>query len=121
MRSLFRATPYRPTGLSTPARATVRLVDELNWLNSIVIQPGLHRDGVNRAALRVKEAAAAVLDRAADLLDSRGGRSDKLDAPLTQQAAALAKILEGVTAHLPRPGPRAPSRPPLARTPPTPA
>ena len=73
LRSAFLAMPYRPTGLSTPARTTVRLVDELNWLNSIVTQPGLHRDGVHRVALRVKEAAAAVLDRAADLLDSRGG------------------------------------------------
>ena len=101
LRSAFLATPYRPTGLSTPARTTVRLVDELNWLNSIVIQPGLHRDGVNRAALRVKEAAAAVLDRAADLLDSRGGSSDELDAALTELAAAHAKMQEGVTADLP--------------------
>src|SRR5580692_7101448 len=101
LRSAFLATPYRPTGLSTPARTTVRLVDELIWLNSVVIQPGLHRDGVNRAALRVKEAAAAVLNRAADLLDSRGGSSDELDAALTELAAARAKMQEGVTADLP--------------------
>jgi hypothetical protein len=98
LRSAFLATPYRPTGLSTPARTTVRLVDELNWLNSIVIQPGLHRDGVNRAALRVKEAAAAVLDRAADLLDARGASSDELDAALTGLAAAHAKMQEGYLA-----------------------
>jgi hypothetical protein len=101
LRSAFLATPYRPTGLSTPARTTVRLVDELIWLNSIVVQPGLHRDGVNRAALRVKQAAAAVLDRAADLLDSRGGSSDELDAALTELAAAHATMQEGMTASLP--------------------
>jgi uncharacterized membrane protein YccC len=101
LRSAFLATPYRPTGLSTPARTTVRLVDELIWLNSIVIQPGLHRDGVNREALRVKEAAASVLNRAADLLDARGGSSDELDAALTELAAAHAKMQEGVTAGLP--------------------
>ena len=100
MRSTFLATPYRPTGLSTPARTTVRLVDELIWLNSIVIQPGLHRD-VNRTVLRVKEAAAAVLDRAADLLDFTGGSSDELDAALTELAAARAEMQEGVTAGLP--------------------
>ena len=114
LRSAFLATPYRPTGLSTPARTTVRLVDELIWLNSIVIQPGLHRDGVNRAALRVKEAAAAVLDRAADLLDSKGGSSDELDAALTELAAAHAKLQEGVTADLPVRSPRPASDPPRA-------
>ena len=101
LRSAFLATPYRPTGLSTPARTTVRLVDELIWLNGIVIQPGLHRGGVTRAALRVTEAAAAVLGRAADLLDSRGGSSDELGAALTELAAAHAKMQEGATAGLP--------------------
>ena len=101
LRNAFLATPYRPTGLSTPARTTVRLVDELNWLNSIVIQPGLHRDGVNRAALGVKESAATVLDRAADLLDARGGSSDELDAALTDLAAAYAKMQQGVMTDLP--------------------
>jgi uncharacterized membrane protein YccC len=101
LRDAFLATPYRPTGLSTPARTTVRLVDELIWLNSIVIQPGLHRDGPDRAALKVKEAAAAVLGRAADLLDSRGGSSDELDAALTELAAAHAKMQDGVMADWP--------------------
>ncbi|HEY6313729.1 MAG TPA: FUSC family protein [Streptosporangiaceae bacterium] len=101
LRGAFLATPYRPTGLSTPARTTVRLVDELIWLNSIVIQPGLHRDGVHRAAPQVKEAAAAVLDRAADLLDSKGGSSDELDAALTELAAEHAKSQADVTADLP--------------------
>jgi uncharacterized membrane protein YccC len=101
LRSAFLATPYRPTGLSTPARTTVRLVDELIWLNGIVIQPGLHRDGVHFAALRVRGAAAAVLGRAADLLDSTGGRSGELDAALTELAAAHAKLQEGVMTDLP--------------------
>jgi hypothetical protein len=106
LRSAFLATPYRPTGLSTPARTTVRLVDELIWLNSVVIQPALHRPGGNRAALAVKEAAAVVLGRAADLLDSTGGSGDKLDAALTELAAAHAKMQEGVTADLPAQSPQ---------------
>jgi hypothetical protein len=36
--TLFFATPYRPTGLTTDARATIRLVDELLWLDSIVLR-----------------------------------------------------------------------------------
>ena len=79
----------------------MRLVDELIWLNSIVIQPGLHRDGGSREAMRVKEAAAAVLERVADLLDSRGGSSDELDVALTELAAAHATMQEDVTADLP--------------------
>ena len=128
LRGTFLATPYRPTGLSTPARTTVRLVDELIWLNSILIQPGLHRDGGCRAALRVNQAAAAVLDRAADLLDSRGGSSEELDAALTELAAAHAEMQEGMTAGPARPGPcrrlatrpRAGSRPPGSSPPLTP-
>jgi Fusaric acid resistance protein-like len=111
LRRTFLATPYRPTGLSTPARTTVRLVDELNWLSSIINQAGLHRDGVNRATLRVKEAAATVLDRAADLLDARGGSSDELDAALTELAAAHAKMQEGVTTDLPVRSPQPASDP----------
>jgi uncharacterized membrane protein YccC len=101
LRRAFLATPYRPTALSTPARTAVRLVDELNWLNSIVIHPGLDHGGGNRAALRVKEAAAAVLDRAATLLDSMGGSSDELDAALAELAAAHAKMQEGLVTDLP--------------------
>jgi uncharacterized membrane protein YccC len=114
LRGAFLATPYRPTGLSTPARTTVRLVDQLIWLNSIVIQPGLHRDGVHRAALTVREAAAAVLGRAADLLDSRGGSSDELGAALTELATAHAELQEGVTAGLPARPPRPASDPAVA-------
>jgi len=101
LRSTFLATPYRPTGLSTPARTTARLVDELAWLNSIVIQPGLHLGGASRAVLRAKEAAAAVLDRAADLLDVTGGSSGELDAALAELAAAHADVQEDVMTDLP--------------------
>ena len=59
---------------------------------------------VVRAALRVKEAAAAVLDRAADLLDSRGGSSDELDAALAELAAARTDMQENVLTGLPAEG-----------------
>ena len=38
LQSVFLASPFRPTGLSTSARTVVRLVDELIWLNTRVSQ-----------------------------------------------------------------------------------
>ena len=90
---VFFATPYRPTGLSTAARTVVRLVDELNWLNAIVEQspPQLDAIPVNREACAVKKAAAATLERGADLLAARGGSPDAL-------AAAVAELRDRVAA-----------------------
>ena len=45
---LFLATPYRPTGLSTKARAEIRLVDELRWLSEAVLRSGLRTSAVRR-------------------------------------------------------------------------
>ncbi len=104
----FLATPYRPTGLSTAARTIVRLVDEVNWLNAIVVQPGQHgqRVAVNRAALTVKVAAAGVLERGSGLLDVTGGNSDELHAAQAELAEALARMEDDATADLPvRPAP----------------
>jgi hypothetical protein len=65
----FLATPYRPTGLTTSARAGVRLVDELQWLGGIILggaavsgapESGPGGDGA--------AASAAVLDATADVL-----------------------------------------------------
>ncbi len=38
LRSTFRGTTFRPVGLTTGSRALVRLVDELEWLHSIIAQ-----------------------------------------------------------------------------------
>jgi uncharacterized membrane protein YccC len=54
LHAVFFATPYRPTGLSTAARTLVRLVDELKWLNDIVLRAGTAPagDGARSARLR---------------------------------------------------------------------
>ena len=65
--------PYRPTGLSTAARAVVRLVDELSWLDAHRRRrrrPTGRARPSTRAACAVKVAAASVLERGADLLDA---------------------------------------------------
>jgi hypothetical protein len=99
----FFATPYRPTGLTTAARAVVRLVDELRWLNTIVLHakpPG--RPGApNHAACAVRGAAAEVLAQAADLLERPGPDSDGLHAALEQMRAALASLEMATTSRLP--------------------
>src|SRR5260370_34396879 len=97
-----RATPYRPTGLSTAARTVVRLVDEVNWLNTIAVQSGQRAQGavVNRPACAVKVAAAAVLERGADLLDVTGGDSADFGAPLAEASRALRRGGEHAPAAL---------------------
>jgi hypothetical protein len=99
----FLAVPYRPTGLSTAARMVVRLVDEVTWLNIIVVQKGPRagRAVAHHAACAVKVAAAAVLERGADLLDVTGGNGDDLHAALASLADALASLERSATAHLP--------------------
>jgi uncharacterized membrane protein YccC len=92
LHSSFLANPYRPTGLSTPARTVVRLIDELNWLNIIVIRtsPMQKKSPVQHSTLAVKRCAADVLEQAAGLLD---GRSTDL-AALTSAAEAMRAALE---------------------------
>jgi hypothetical protein len=113
---VFLATPYRPTGLSTAARMVVRLVDELNWLSAIVLEPAPSPNGTapNRPACAVKVAAAAVLERGADLLDAPHASPDVLRAALDELRGVLAELergdaLAGRSASTPRLGTRSPS------------
>jgi hypothetical protein len=70
LRRTFRGTAFRPVGLTTGSRALVRLVDELEWLGSVVKslrteemkawpQPALHSV---MAASEVLRASAAMLN-----------------------------------------------------------
>jgi uncharacterized membrane protein YccC len=98
----FLATPYRPTSLSTSARAVVRLVDELSWLNAIVVQSvDPAQAPPDHAACAVKVAAAAVLERGAELLELTGGDCSELHTALSVLADALGKLEDGAMAYLP--------------------
>ena len=99
----FFATPYRPTALGTAARMVVRLVDELKWLNAIIVQSAPRPDGTpaNRAGCRVRSTAASVLECGADLLDVHGGRPDALHAALAELREALTELERGDTLRLP--------------------
>jgi uncharacterized membrane protein YccC len=93
----FFSIPNRPTGLGTAARTVVRLVDEVSWVDRIVLQsPWQHpRDTpVDRRVFAVKEAAGVVLERGAELLEQRAGDPQALDAASAQMQEALAQMDE---------------------------
>jgi hypothetical protein len=104
LHSVFFATPYRPTGLSTAARAVVRLVDELRWLNAILAAPP-HAPAMtpDPHVGAVKGAAALVLDEGAALLDSPRRSPDALRAALTELHAGVAELERAATLKLPVP------------------
>jgi uncharacterized membrane protein YccC len=103
LRRGFLATPYRPAGLSTAARTVVRLVDELNWLNAIVVEAGLPPEGgaVDHAACAVKLAAATVLESGAELLDTTGGDCGDLHAALRELSEASDRLESDAMRYLP--------------------
>lgn len=99
LHSAFLATPYRPTGLSTPARTVVRLVDELTWLDSVMDQfdrygrsPSALPGPTHTAAWTVKNAAADVLTEGAVVLAQHGGDPDALEGALARLAEARAQV-----------------------------
>ena len=114
MENLFFATPYRPTGLSTDARAAVRLVDELRWLNTIVLRaspPHLPR-AHNESAGTVKLAAADVLQHSADLLESPTSSREAVRSALGRMREALADLERQTMVSLPAESPQsAPGEP----------
>ena len=90
----FFATPYGPTGLSTDARAAVRVVDELRWLNATVqlASPKPHAPWRVAEVRAVKLAAAELLESSADLLDGPTGGREHLSAALERMRVAVAAL-----------------------------
>jgi uncharacterized membrane protein YccC len=90
LRRAFFATPFRPAGLGTADRASLRMVDELRWLDRVAeqIDP---RAGVI-AARAVEQASATVLDRCAGLLDGTERSRDDLHDAVTGLADALTTL-----------------------------
>jgi uncharacterized membrane protein YccC len=79
LRQSFLATPYRPSGLTTAARAVVRLVDEVVWLNLVLDSATpLPHHRVDPTVRRVKAAAAVLLDHAGKALSPTDPPQDSL-------------------------------------------
>jgi uncharacterized membrane protein YccC len=108
MRTLFLATPYRPTALNTPARTVVRLVDELMWLQAVAAQsaivPRLEFSGTDemyRDVCQAKLAAADVLDNGSDVLLQSAASPADLEAALTRLAHARTAVAGHAVSWLP--------------------
>src|SRR5262249_26946478 len=95
----FLATPYRPTGLSSAARAIVRLVDEIAWLHALLDGAPPHGPAqpANEELCAVKRAAAQALEHGADLLDDLAVGSEPLDQALADLERGLARVERGGT------------------------
>jgi uncharacterized membrane protein YccC len=78
LRTSFFATPYRPTGLTTAARAVVRLVDECIWLEAVMDQMPSMGHSFSEEVCAVKAAAADLLEQGTALLDAGHGPLDSL-------------------------------------------
>jgi uncharacterized membrane protein YccC len=79
----------------------VRLVDELNWLGAIVAQSSPARSRGNHSVGAVKIAAASVLDRGAELLQTIGGDCAELHAAIDELDRSLGEMEHDATTTLP--------------------
>ncbi|WP_225821712.1 FUSC family protein [Streptomyces naphthomycinicus] len=104
LRSAFDETPYRPTGLSTTSRALVRLVDELTWLTTILVDRPAYTDEpppCDPAARTVRLVAADVLDHAAGLLTDLRGDPGPLRTSMAELRETMRGMEESSTVRLP--------------------
>ena len=103
MQGGFYGSAYRPTGLGSPDRALVRLVDELGWLSSIA--DGAPADDAAHApahsVLAVESALAELLEAGSVLLEAPRGHGSDLGAELRHLQAALADMEFEATGSLP--------------------
>ncbi|GIF51860.1 fusaric acid resistance family protein [Asanoa ferruginea] len=96
----FLSAPSRPTGLTTAARARVRLIDELAWIRDVLERPATKGAGGGPVDA-VKDAAADLLDEAATLLERPDTPPDALHAAQGRLDAALARMAREATVTLP--------------------
>jgi uncharacterized membrane protein YccC len=103
MESLFFATPYRPNGLTTDARALIRVIDELRWLNAIVLRSAPSPKSVRASdgVIAVKGAAAEVMEGAAELLERPACDRAPVRAALGRLHGTLAELEQQTTSLLP--------------------
>jgi hypothetical protein len=100
LHTTFFATPYRPTALATDARAVIRLVDELRWLDRVVLRaaPAPGPPAPRKPVRAVKLAAATALEESASLLEApRTSRQPLQDARQQLRGALVTRERETTT------------------------
>ena len=108
LHATFLATPYRPSGLTTAARAVIRLVDEVVWLSVILDNAASVPRTVpaDPTVREVKRAAGVLLDHAGKALSlnepPQDSLQDHLDDLVRVRRAMEAVAVDGV--ELPREG-----------------
>jgi uncharacterized membrane protein YccC len=91
LHQVFLATPSRPAALGTSARALIRVVDELMWLNGILGMEGALTENcpADKSIAAVRVAAAAVFDEGAAVLRDRRAATASLTHAVTRLRLAL--------------------------------
>ncbi|MDR3084153.1 MAG: FUSC family protein, partial [Streptomyces sp.] len=112
MRTSFFGTSYRPSGLTTAARALIRLIDQVVWLDAILGRTPVKPQPRPVASLvcAVKTEAATLLEHGATLLDSADGDARLLDSDLRRLLQARERMERTITSALPTHLTRVPPR-----------
>lgn len=103
LRTSFFGTSYRPTGLTTAARALICLIDRVVWLDAILGRTSVkpQPESIASSVCAVKTEAATLLEHGAALLESADGDPRLLDSCLRRLLQARDRMERTVTSALP--------------------
>jgi len=98
----FLTAQWRPTGLSVSSRATVRLVDEILWLDTLIDEAArpTERAPSHQQDCQIRTAAAAILEVGADELDETS-TSPRLGTAREELTGALTELSRSATSRAP--------------------
>ncbi len=98
----FLATPWRPTGLGASARAVVRLVDEISWMQTVVaeLDDDPRPSSLQTQSIDVQRASEKVLLECATLLEMRSAPLAPLATARTALTSAMSEMERDLEHHL---------------------
>jgi uncharacterized membrane protein YccC len=98
----FLTSQWRPSGLSVSSRATVRLVDEILWLDTLIDEAARPSDRApsHQQDCQIRSSAAAILETGADELDEPS-TSPRLGESRDELTSALEELTRSATSRAP--------------------